>query len=100
MNKNSKLYSVLSYITWIGFLVALFARDKDDTLVRRHLNQALILNIISTLATAVSRLGGIFTTLGSIVDLAVFVFFVMGIIRAFKMSEEPLPVIGNITLIQ
>lgn len=67
--------------------------------MRRHLNQALILNVISTLATAVSRLGGIFATLGSIVDLAVFILAVMGIIRAFRMSDEPLPVIGDYTLI-
>ena len=100
MNRHSRLYSVLSYITWIGFLIALFARDKDDTLVRRHLNQALILNVISTLATAVSRLGGIFTSLGSIVDLAVFILAVMGIIRAFRMNEEPLPLVGSYTLIE
>ena len=99
MNKHTKLYSVISYITWIGFAVAFFCRDKDDQLVRRHLNQALIINLIETAARIIGRLGGIFGVLAEIVDLCVLVLFIMGIVRAFKLSDEPLPVIGGITLI-
>ena len=99
MNKHSKLYAIISYITWIGWLVAFFAREKDDTLVRRHLNQALIINIAETAGRIIGRLGGIFSVIAEIIDIAVLVFFIMGIVRACKQSEEPLPVIGEITLI-
>ncbi len=99
MYKNSKLYSVISYITWIGFLIALVGRDKNDNLVWRHLNQALIINIISSIGSFLIRMGGLFYFTGEIIDLAAFILFVMGIVRAFKMSEEPLPIIGEITLL-
>ena len=35
--------------------------------------------------------------IGEIVDIAVFVFFIMGLVRASKLSDEPLPIIGNIS---
>ncbi|MBR4529743.1 MAG: hypothetical protein IKO80_05630 [Lachnospiraceae bacterium] len=100
MNENSKLFAIISYITWIGFIVALVARDKNDSLVRRHLNNALILNIISTVAGLVGQIGGILSILGGIVGIACFVFMIIGIVRAAQASEEPLPVIGGIELIK
>ena len=100
MDKHSRLWSVISYITWVGWVVALFARDKDDRLVRRHLNQALIINLVETAGRLIGRLGGIFRIISTVIDLVALVFFFMGIIRAAKMSDEPLPVIGEYELIQ
>ena len=99
MNQNTKLYSVISYITWIGWLVAFFLSEKDDKLVRHHLNQALVINLIETVGTLLIRMGGLFAVIGEIVDIAVLILFIMGISRAAKLSDEPLPVIGNIHLI-
>ncbi|WP_029319832.1 hypothetical protein [Butyrivibrio sp. AE3004] len=98
MNKNSKLFAVLSYITWIGFVASFLLRDKNDTLVRRHLNQALVINLISTAGTFLGRYSGLFGICGTILDIAALVLFIMGIVRALRMSEEPLPYIGNIAL--
>ena len=99
MNKNTKLFSVISYITWIGWLVAFLARGRDDRMVRHHLNQALVINILETLGVGLVRIGGIFGVIGEIIDVAVLIFFIMGIVRAAKLSDEPLPVIGGIHLI-
>ena len=100
MNKHSKGYAVLSDITWIGRVIAYLARDPEDTLVCRHLNQALVLNLIETAGRLFDRFGGIISTVSNVVGLAMLVFFIMGIVRAARMSEEPLPLIGDITLIQ
>ena len=99
MYRHSRLYAVISYITWIGFAIALIARDPADPLVRRHLNQALLINLLET----VSRILGRFSFFGPVtfvIDLAVLVFFFMGIIRALKMDSRPLPLIGEIELIR
>jgi uncharacterized membrane protein len=100
MYKNSKLLSVLSYFFWVGWIIALLTREKDDTLVRRHLNQALVLNIVETLIGYVQRMGGLLRAASGIVGFACFVLFIMGIVRAVKLSEEPLPLIGELELIQ
>ena len=99
MNNRSKGLAIASYITWIGWLIAFFKRDRSDTLVRRHMNQALILNLIATVASLIGRFGSIFRTIYFVVDLAVLVLIIMGILRASKGSAEPLPFIGEYTLI-
>ena len=100
MNSNTKLYSILSYITWIGFLISLLARDKNDETVAFHLNQALVLNLASTIIGLIARIGGVVGIVCGICSIVLFVFWIMGIIRAAKLSTEPLPVIGGITLIK
>ena len=100
MNKNTKLYSVLSYITWIGWLIAMFARDKNDETVRHHVNQALVLNLASTLISILARIGGVIGWICFACDIVILVFWIMGIIRAAKLSTEPIPIIGGIQLIK
>ena len=94
--EKRKTFAILSYITWIGWIIAMVKWDRQDTLVRRHLNQALALNVIETLFGAIARMGGVFNTIGNIVDVVVLVLFIMGIVRACKESEEPLPIVGSV----
>ena len=101
MNTHTKLYSVISYITWIGWLLAFYLRDKSDNITRRHVNQALMLNICNTVIGVINTIvgGGIISNILSIISLVLFVFLIIGIVRAFKMSDKPLPVIGEINII-
>ncbi len=99
MYRHSKLYAVISYITWIGFLVALLGRDPSDPLVRRHLNQALVINLLQTVSRILTRIG-LFGPVTFVLDLACLVFFFMGIFRAVKLDSTPLPLIGQIELVQ
>ena len=98
MGTQNKGLAVVSYITWIGWLIALFARNKEDTLVKHHLNQALVIWLVSTVFGFVAKIGGIFATISGIVGILCLVFIIWGIIRAASGSEEPLPLIGNIKI--
>ncbi len=101
MHKNTKLFSVLSYITWIGFLIAYLMRDKDDGTVKCHLNQALILLIVSTISGFIANhTSGILMIAANIVSLAVLILSVMGIVYAFQGSDKPLPLVGGVQLIK
>ena len=101
MNKHTKLYSVISYITWIGWLIALFARDKDDEMVKQHLNQGLVLNLVTLVTSIITRYvsNGVIASVCGIIDLAAFILCIMGIVRAVKLSDQPLPLVGGIKLI-
>ena len=68
--------------------------------MRKHLNQALVLNIIEVLASYIARRGGMLGTIGGVLDFACLVLAIMGIVRAAKLSEEPLPIIGGVELIR
>ena len=99
-NGKCKAAAIISYLfTWIGWIIAFIIRDKDDALSLHHLNQALILAIIASAATLLTRLGGLFAIVGEIVDVAVLVLCIMGIVRAAKGSDEPLPIIGDIKIL-
>ena len=98
--KNPKVLGVITYITWIGWLIAYFLRDKEDSFVRRHLNQAIALTLVSTLAGFVSRAGGIFGLVASVASLAALVLSIMGIIKAAQGSEEPLLLVGEVNWIR
>ena len=96
MNNNSKILAVVSYITWIGWFVTLFLRDRTDSFVRQHLNQAFVLNIISILIGVLRRFGGLFGTIAGLASVCCLIFWVWGIARAVTGSKEPLPLIGDL----
>lgn len=98
MNKNIKLFSVISYITWIGWIIAFVFGDRNDRILKQHLNQALALNIVGILVSTGNRIGGIIGYAAGIIAMFAFAFTIWGIVRAVKMSDEPLPFVGNFRL--
>ncbi len=78
---NAKTTAVVSYIGWIGWLIALLAGDKEDPFAKHHLNQNLIIYLI-----------GLIPVIGSI---AALVFWIMGLINVVNNKAEPLPLIGE-----
>ena len=69
-------------------------------MVEHHLNQALVLNIIESISSFLLHRHGFFTGFaGSVIDMVCLVLFLMGIFRALKLSDEPLPLIGDIHIL-
>lgn len=98
MNKT-RILSIVSYLTWLGWVIALVLRDPEDTVTRQHLNQALVLNLADTAVGILARLP-LLGWLSGLLGLATLVFNIWGIWRAFQMSAEPLPLIGEIQLLR
>lgn len=99
MNIKSNYLAAASYVTWIGFLIAMIMGDRGDRLTVHHMNQALVLNLASIVAgvlRVIPLIGGIASDIAS---LALLVLVIMGIARALRGSTEPLPVVGDIHLI-
>ena len=99
MDSKNKTAAIAAYITWIGFIIAICIGDRSDRYVAHHLNQALVLNIISVLGGVLGVIHLVGNLAASIVSVAVLVFWIMGIYRAATGSTEPLPFIGDIHLI-
>ena len=97
---NDKTMGVVSYITLIGFLIALFAganNGRRTQYLNFHLNQSLIIIIANFISGVIA---GISSTLGGLLSLVVFVFWIMGIVGAAKGQTKSLPFIENIKLIK
>lgn len=99
MEGKNKTAAIASYITWIGFIIAICIGDRSDRYVSHHLNQALVLNIASVVGGVLKVIPLIGNMAAGLVSMLVLVFWVIGIYRAAIGSTEPLPFIGDIHLI-
>ena len=102
---DKKVTGIVGYITWIGLVVALLAGDKEGA--KFHLNQSLVLWVVELVLVIISRIAGYIPVVGLIITLIVavlqivlFVFWIMGLIHAIKEEETPLPIIGGIKILK
>ena len=96
---SKKATSIVSYITIIGWLIAYFAGDKENA--KFYLNQSLVYNIAAIIngwiLPLIPVVGAILST---IISIILFVLWIIGLVRACKQQEKPLPIIGGITILK
>lgn len=104
---NGKTASIISYFTIIGWLIAYFAMHKDNRteLSSYQLRQTLLLNITAiVLGWGLGFiLGLLIATTGIyaliyvsyIVQLAIFIVWIIGLIGAINGQKKPMPIIGE-----
>jgi len=84
---EDKTVAILSYITLIGFIVAIVMNSNKKTkLGSFHLRQVLGLFLTGVLC--------IIPLLGLVIALGLFVFWIMGLISAIKGEMKPVPLLG------
>lgn len=87
---SAKTTAIIAYITWIGWIVALCAGDKEGA--KFHINQALVINLFSLLS--------IIPLIGFIWGIFMLVCWILGLIHACNFEEKEVPLIGKIRIIQ
>lgn len=97
--------TIMAVIAYILFFIPLLTEDKKDPFVRYHVRQGLAL---FALAIVIFLFNGMiynifplsmwyFARLISwLLNIAVLVFFILGVKNALSHKEEPLPLIGKI----
>ncbi|KQN33425.1 DUF4870 domain-containing protein [Pedobacter sp. MC2016-05] len=104
---DGKTAGIVSYFTIIGWLIAYFAIHKDNKteLGSYQLRQTLLFAIVSTVlgwglsilltilivSTNIASLGIIAT----IVQIGLFVLWIIGLIGAINGQKKPIPLIGE-----
>lgn len=86
---STKATGVLAYITWIGFLIAYFAGDRQGA--RFHLNQGLVVNLFGLLSAV--------PLVGKIWSVFILICAIIGIINASNGENKEVPLIGGIRLL-
>lgn len=98
INMTKKATGIVAYITVIGWLIAWFAGDREGAKV--HLNNGLIL----ALASLISGVIGYFPIIGGflyyLLETAILVFVIIGIVYAAQDQDKELPLIGQIRILQ
>ena len=96
---NRNLIAAVGYITWLGFLIAFAMGDKSDRFVRHHLNQALVISLAGLVGSVCAVIPILGAVIAGLVNMAVVVYDIMGVISAYRGNTTPLPFIGDIHLI-
>lgn len=102
---TKKTTDIVAYITPIGWIVAFFAGTKEES--KFHLNQALVIWIFDIIVGVVNGVLGWIPVIGwiisivlGIVGIAIFVFWLMGLIYACQGQEKEVPILGAIKILK
>ena len=87
---DKKTTGIVAYLTWIGWLIALLAGDKEGA--KFHLNQALGIFLFSLLS--------VIPCVGWIWGIFMVVCWIMGLVAAIKQEENEVPLIRKIRIIK
>lgn len=94
---SKKATGIVAYITWIGWLVAFFAGDREGA--KFHLNQALVIALGEIVVAILGRIP-IVNIVAGILGLFLFVCWIIGLIAACKEEEKEIPLIGGIKILK
>ena len=95
---NKKTTGIVAYITWIGWIIAFFAGDKEGA--KFHLNQALVIFLAGIVCSIIARITIVGAIIGGIASIVVFIFWIMGLVAACKEEEKEVPLLGKIKLLK
>ena len=94
---DKKVTGIVAYITLVGWLIAYLAGDKEGA--KFHINQALVLFLAGVVCGILSWIP-LIGIIAGILNIVVFVFWIMGLVSACKGTEKPVPILGGIHLIK
>lgn len=86
---EDKTVAILSYITIFGWIIALVLHSNNKTeLGAFHLRQVLGLYLTGIILWWIP-------VIGWILNIVVFVFWLIGLINAINGEEKPVPLVGD-----
>ncbi len=87
--EKNKTMAMLAYLV---FFIPLLTDAKDSPFAKFHANQSLLLLLVGFVMTFIP-------VIGWLINIAVFVFWIIGIIAASNGEMKEVPVIGGIHIL-
>lgn len=96
--EDGRTIAIIAYITIIGLIIAFIMNNsKNNAFAKFHIGQSFR---IAILGIANSVLGAMLPSslsiVSTIIGLGVLVLWILGLINAINLKEEPVPIIGKI----
>lgn len=93
---EGKTTAIISYITWIGTLIAfIMNNDKRNSFAAFHIRQMIGITIFSLANTfIIARYGGIWAS--GVIGIVLFVLWIIGFIGAIQGEEKKIPLVGDL----
>ena len=92
-NKKNTGMAVVAYLV---FFIPLLTDAKNDPFVKYHVKQGIVLLVSAIIAwLIIQALPVIGLVMAPLLDVAIIVLLIIGIMNAVKGVEKPLPLIGQ-----
>lgn len=92
---DGKTVAIIAYITLIGWIIALIMNNGNKTaLGSYHIRQSLGIICVGVVLAIIVGVIGI-SILSWIVQLAILVFWILGLVSAVQGEMKPVPVLGE-----
>jgi len=93
---EGKTIAIISYITWIGTLIAfIMNNDKNNSFATFHIRQMIGLSLFSIVNTfIIARYGGIWAS--GVIGTGLFVLWIIGFVGAIQGEEKRVPLVGDL----
>lgn len=92
---TGKTVAIIAYITLIGWIIALIMNNNNKTALGSfHIRQSLGIMCVAVVLSIVAGFIGIWL-LTWIIQLAVLVLWLLGLISAVQAEMKPVPVLGE-----
>ena len=95
---DKKTTGWVSYIGWIGWIIAFAAGDKEGA--KFHLNQSLLVNIGFTIGLLISFIPILGWVLGPICYVVCVIAWILGLLAAINEEEKEIPYVGKIKILK
>ena len=97
---DKKTTSIVSYLTIIGWLIAFLAGAKEEA--KFYLNQSLVLNVCNVVLSLIVQFVSVSAVLYIvwILQIILFVFWIIGLVHAVKQDDKEIPLIGGIRILK
>lgn len=98
VKEEGKTTAIIAYITVIGLLIAFIMNSsKNNAFAKFHIGQSVRVALLGV----ANYVLGMFLPSGlwfvsSIISLGILVFWILGLVNAINLKDEPLPIIGTI----
>ena len=95
MSMEKRTTDIVAYITILGWIVAYVAGEREDS--KFHLNQALVVHLTFIVLVVLARIP-IIGILARVLQIAVLIIGIMGLVYAVREQDYEVPILGCIKL--
>lgn len=93
--KEGKSTAIIAYLWWVGLIIAIIKNNKiKNSFASFHIRQMIGLLLFSLAAGLAYKFFG--RSIGYILNVGLFVLWIIGLIGAFNGEEKRVPLVGDL----
>ncbi len=95
-NPGAKKNTAMAVVAYIIFFIPLLTEAKNDPFVKYHVKQGLVLFICAAVVWFITQVIPVIGWMISpLLNIAILVLMIIGIINAVNGAQKPLPLVGS-----